>query len=131
MNPQVLILNEKHGDRYFLVKTEKDLHDIALKVVTQRFKDGYWYYYDDELPELPEISKEQIAQLKDGNVKRALQQAWDSYDYALRFCEDGKKEQLFLKNLLDKQDGVAAWKFLRHRRGHQYEGYQLEAFETV
>lgn len=48
MARQVLVLKEKHGDSYFDVPDMTALDDVALKILTERFTQGYWYDQDYE-----------------------------------------------------------------------------------
>jgi len=49
MAKQVLVLHEKHGDEYFDVPDSTAVDDVALKILTERFNQGYWYEEDYEL----------------------------------------------------------------------------------
>lgn len=48
MARQVLVLYEKHGNAYFDVPDSATLDDVALKILTERFNQGYWYDEDYE-----------------------------------------------------------------------------------
>lgn len=48
MARQVLVLREKHGDAYFDVPDSTALDDASLKILTERFNQGYWYDEDYE-----------------------------------------------------------------------------------
>jgi hypothetical protein len=41
--PSILVIKEKHGDRYFNVPDDKTLFAVALMIVTARLRDGWWY----------------------------------------------------------------------------------------
>lgn len=43
MNRRVLVLNEKHGNRYFYIGDETTLYDVAFRIVKQRLEEGHWY----------------------------------------------------------------------------------------
>jgi hypothetical protein len=49
MARQVLVLHGKHGNEYFDVPDSTALDDVALKILTERFNQGYWYDEDYEL----------------------------------------------------------------------------------
>jgi len=59
---RILVVDEKHGYRYFDAGTEEALHASALKLVTERVEDGYWY--DDEAQQIAE----RITKKQDGNA---------------------------------------------------------------
>jgi hypothetical protein len=69
---KILVLHEKHGDRYFLFgKTQEteaaELQAIALKVFTEREEEG-WY----EVEDIPKLEKRYYEAAKKGDAKAAL-----------------------------------------------------------
>lgn len=64
----ILILKEKHGERYFTYNTAEERHLIARFIVSERMEEGY---YEDEQ------NKSVLANLKkvllDGDGKAAFQ----------------------------------------------------------
>src|ERR1043166_6583517 len=46
---QVIVCHEKHGEWYYDATTPEKFAESALKILTNRWKDGYWYYDPDEL----------------------------------------------------------------------------------
>jgi len=52
---RILVVNEKHGDRYFDASTDAALHAAALKLVEERLEQGWygdWRQLDDTLENL-------------------------------------------------------------------------------
>lgn len=43
MSAQILVLTEKHGDRFFDASTPEKLDWSAAKVLKERAEEGYWY----------------------------------------------------------------------------------------
>jgi len=128
---KVLVLHEKHGDRYFMVPTIYDLWKAALKIVEERNKEGYWYSFDYEKPEEPVIPREQADLMKDCPIRRSIVKAWDDYEDALKDYEDSKKDEMQLKLLLKSKDGLRAMNFLANRRDYEYEGFEIIDCEKI
>ena len=129
----LLILKEKHGNRYFYVPTFEHLCKAALKVVLERNEQGYWYDFSEELDEdeKPEISKEDLEKMKDGPIKMVGLKEWEHYESKL----DHKPKLIKGKKLLDKviedNDLLSALQFLEDRRDYEYEGFEIESLETI
>jgi hypothetical protein len=60
--PKLLVFKEKHGERYFYIPDDKTLFAAALKVLTQRHGDGYWFYAPEK-PLALDFTAEQVAAL--------------------------------------------------------------------
>jgi len=128
--PCLLVLDEKHGDRYFLIPDRKTLEKVALFVVTERFKQGYWYNdprkYKPEplvmteaaLDSLPEAIRED-ARKKITDRKKALREWQREMD---RYEE--------IETAVSEHDGGRALAVLIDRQDHEYEGWRIEKFET-
>lgn len=74
----VLSFEEKRGTRHFVVLNSSELEAAALKVLSNRFKEGYWYSRPKGAPSRPSYTKEQIEDLK-GPAKVAATQEYVSY----------------------------------------------------
>lgn len=77
--PQILILKEKHGNSYYIVNSEKELHDICVNVLKDRLEKG-WYNAEDADEELGFESEEQIQNLPDGIIKEKALVIWRDYE---------------------------------------------------
>lgn len=74
---KVIVLKEKHGDRYLAAPNLDAFYRQCLAVVKSRHEEECWYEYEDPSDvEVPELTKEQVAAMKDGSIKRAAQEAW-------------------------------------------------------
>lgn len=84
--PKVLVLNEKHGDRYFHIESKKHLLDTALKILVERDNEGYWYDKDEEHFKM--IKK--ALETKDGELAwRVLQiRTREGYEYENAWLND-------------------------------------------
>ena len=129
---QVVVFEEKHGTRYFLVDG-RGPGAVFLKVFQSRDKDGYWYGHlkdlgkdaqpPAEIPPLPEEVK-------------------DDPDYAKTHAEKVKQHKREMEWFLDEQeqrawylkakggDARAARCFLELREDAQYEGFTIRRLEV-
>lgn len=141
--PGVIVLEEKHGTYYYDGSTIEKCRAVALSVLRQRDKEGYWYHHPDQLwpngasGEAP-FSEEKLAtiaelceQLGDDSSLRDAKRKNNSwarerreYTDALSWWED--KEQALAEN-----DGNAAWTLLMERADYQYESFRKERFQSV
>lgn len=126
---KILVFKEKYGDRYFDASTPEKELDAYLKIAKQRIKDGYWYDIDCVVPEEPEISKEQIAKMKDSGLKTAAIQEWENYEYNLRYLKECEETEKLIK-LVKKGDKQAAKTLIWSRRDGEYEGFEIEETEN-
>ncbi len=121
---KVIVLHEKHGDRYFMVPTLKDLEKVSLKIVSERYLEGCWYY-GDEKPEEPEISLKQATTMKEGALKNMVTDSWKSYKTNLKYYEESLISEQLLKDAIKDSDGGKALQFLNNRKYNEYEGFEI------
>lgn len=130
--PSVLVLKEKHGDRHFNVADDAALHRVALKILTERFEQGYWYYKpeDKDKPEAPDFTMEQVATLPESLRAKADKKLREYTDACRRYdaeVEDYNDIETAVKN----KDGKLAWEALQAHRDGEYEGFNIERLESV
>lgn len=128
--PALLIERGKHGDSYFLINSPEDLEQRALKILTDRHEEGYWY----EKPAPPDssdnLSKEEIEKLSPKLQKEAirLQQRYlaehNEYLDILAEYED------IVKAIKDS-DGRLAWYILDQRSDGEYESVELSTLGVL
>jgi len=128
--PHVLVFKEKHGDRYFHVPDDAALFAAALSVLTERKKEGYWYYKPEKKPEPPDVTEEQVATLpKSVQVNATVKIR--AYKDALRRYEEEVEDFEEIERAVREKDGRAAWQILSDHGDGEYEGYDLERYEKV
>ncbi len=129
--PSVLVLKEKHGEQYFLVQSDQDLHRIALTIVKGRLKDR-WYYdpSEEDLPKKPELTEDEVAAMKPSGIKKMAEGQIGVYKAAMRHREIACEDYAGMVKALQAEDGRGAWNFLRNRRDHEYEGFSIERLCT-
>ena len=59
---RILVLEEKHGNRYFDASTDKLLAQASLIVLKERYEEGGWYFKPSE-PSKPDFTEEQASEL--------------------------------------------------------------------
>jgi len=148
--PAILKFTEKHSDRLFLINSAEDFQKACLKIALERVKDGYWYPSSDELKKERDRAVNSVsiegAELYESLTKEELE--------ALPEAIRTKAEELLLKlkrkraaverhyaqeletaelaeSLLKKPDPQIAADLIADRRDYQYEGYELENFESL
>jgi hypothetical protein len=122
----VLVVREKHGDRYFYIQDTTDLHNAALRLVTERLNDG-WYGLEDGPKELDytEADLPKMPLSVRANAAIALKRHAAACDTYLRAVgEHGK-----IVKAVGDRDGAAAWGILESRKYNEYEVLNLESFE--
>jgi hypothetical protein len=127
--PCLLVLNEKHGRIYFHIPDEKTLHKVALDILMERVKAGYWYPDPvDSAPESPGLTKEQVDALPEGSIKSDAQKAMTRYQGHLRQHQREFKDFAELQSAITNMDGKAAWRALRQYGDGEYAGVSLERY---
>lgn len=125
---QVLVVHEKHGDRYFYIQDTADLQNAALRLVTERLNDGLYGYVLEEGPKELDYTEADLQKMP-VSVRASAAVALKRHaaackDYLVAVGEHGK----IVKAIADK-DGAAAWGILESRQYDEYEGLSLESFE--
>ena len=75
---KLLILKEKHGDRYFSYTTQAELHLIARFVVAEHNEEGY---YDDEERVKVLANLNRVTLHDDGEAALRVLEARCTYEY--------------------------------------------------
>ena len=127
-----LSLETKHFTYHYFVPTYEKFLKTCVEIVKNN-NENKCYYFEDEKgieKEKPELSREQIEKLKDGQIKRAALDEWKSYEYNLSsFKEDLKQKKLLNKAL--KGDGIAACELLDLRKNYEYEKIECVRMQEV
>lgn len=125
--PRLLVFREKHGNLYFYVDNDDKLFASALKVLTERFKDGYWYYKPEleEKPEVPDFNEERVAAMPQSLQPDAYRKLREYNDACLEYDAEAMEYDQIVK-AVETKDGRLAYKVLRDRKHAEYEGFSLE-----
>ena len=131
--PRILILNEKHGDSYFIVNSEKELHEICVQILKQRLIHGFYTVYM-AINRSGFNSLEEIEKLPDGDVKQFAKEMWERYCNNLKlqkedeyFVNEVQEAIIYCFNPYDKfWMRNQAYELLVQRENHEYEGIKLE-----
>lgn len=127
--PKLLVAHEKHGDRYFLLTSEKDLFKVALKLVKERVEQGY--FYKQEEPEKPTTEQGWIDSHPSIAVRQAARREWLRYKEKLSYANDMNEAHLLSSAAIATGNGEMAVEALKLHRDYEYEGYTVEPFERV
>lgn len=125
----VLVLKEKHADRYFVVDDDEQLFAAAVLVLRGRLKAGHFYYDPGGPPQGPDFSQEDADKLPASLREAALSQ-FRRHEEKLRVYAHDKQEWDDINLVCSTADGRAAWRILRARSDHEYEYVQVEPAVT-
>jgi hypothetical protein len=134
---QIIIAREKHGDYYLDASTPEQWARSALKLLTDRWKEGY-YYHEPKEPKEPEglLPREEIEALPEP-YKREAGLLFNRHIRNRRSYKEEKRLYDEIKYIVETQDtGMItyrngrveprAWRILDDRGDHEYEGVELE-----
>jgi len=76
--PQVLVLKEKHDDRYYHITSEAMLHETARAIVKNRILEG-WYF--DDAYESGKTDAVKASAIPSGAWKFLLTRSRKAYEY--------------------------------------------------
>ena len=129
-SPCVVVFREKHGERYFHCVDDESLFRIALKVLTERFKDGYWYAEPGDEPKLLDFTAEQIEAMP-VSLRDDARAKLREHEHAIsRYRRDLKTFEA-IKKAVEGKDARAAWDAIRDRRNAEYESFTIEHLEEA
>lgn len=124
---KVVVFHDAHEERYFLVRESEDYAKIALSIIQERSKDG-WYGYNvkdsqEEVPVIPKVTIDQAATMDD-EVQKTVAEMWKRYHRDV-WQKKIMDELMELLSKALKGDALAAVKFLCVRRKYEYEAYEV------
>lgn len=125
----LFLVKEKHDERYFLCLTVEDLYRAAVKIVTERHKDGMYVVEPEE--NVMGMTEEEVAALPEGSVKiEAVRQL----AHVKRQKQDevtAKHQWEWARHVAATKDGGVAMLLLRARNQYEYERWDILAFDEV
>lgn len=128
--PMLLVFKEKHGERYFYIPDDAALFGACLKVVTERLEQDWYPEPDGVVPKAPDFTREQIATLPESMRAEATAKL-RAYDRDVEAFNEELADFAKIKKAVDEKNGRLAWGIIRDRARAEYEGYDLERFETI
>jgi len=122
---QILVVHEKHGDRYFNTNTDEALEAAALEILRERNEMGY-YDVPDEL-EPPGMTRQDIDGMGASPIRDNAIRFLDSYDRLHAEWDNARRFYHEVQDALSKDDGAEAWKLLRlaAKSRDEYHGVKL------
>jgi hypothetical protein len=149
--PKLLVQKSKHYTSHYLIKSEKDKHKVALKIIKSWQEMGY-LYLDKTTPKtfsefcLKEtgLTEAELSELKSdpklSKVKvslRGYSSAVSVVDEIKRLTEDYKRQVQEndvvkkAKEAVKTKDGSLAWKVIQYYRDAEYMGTEEINFEEM
>lgn len=127
--PGVLVAKEKHSTRYMKALDRETLLASALKLLKERFKEGYWYYEPEKPTKKPSVPLEQAQALPNGALKNMALQEHEDVKHALAQYAYDLEVHESIKKAVKSNDGEAALEILLSRSDYEYEHIDLENLE--
>lgn len=128
--PSVLVERQKHGNRYYFLYVIEDLEEWALKILTERHEEGYWY----EKPEPPDssnnLSTEEIQKLPP-KLQAEATKLNQRYILENNAYIDELSEYNDIVEAIKTKNGKAAWVILNNRSGGEYENIDIYPIEML
>jgi hypothetical protein len=127
----IVIFKEKHEDRYFAIPDIDTFCKVALKIVTERFKDCWYGDESDYDIDEPGMSREQVEAMPAGKIKEdALKRVVD-YEAALKGKAKYIIEYKTAKRVVKEKDAPGALMFLLNRgKSGEYEDWDIRGLES-
>jgi hypothetical protein len=127
----IVIFKEKHSDRYFAIPDIDTFCKVALKIVTERFKEGWYGDESDYSIDEPGLSREQVEALPEGKIKHDAMKRIADYEAELkgkaRYLVDYKTS----KRVVKEKDAPGALMFLLQRgKSGEYESWDIQGLES-
>jgi hypothetical protein len=126
---QVVILREKYGDRYFVAKTKEQLHKTALKILTERWHNGRWYFEPEKVEAL-DFTEADIPKIPE-SMRAEAEKALKQNQALLRHYADAVDKYEAIRKAVEENDGKAALRILESRSKYEYEEIMIEVCEEV
>ncbi len=120
----VLVLREKHGERYYVVDNDQELFKVALNIVRGRLKEGHWYHPPGDPPVPPDYAEEDILKMPKSLQAEARKKVQD-YKSRSRSWDDANEDWLQVNEVCSSGDGRKAMQLLESRGDWEYEGFSL------
>lgn len=140
--PTIIIFEEKHGSRYFIAHNNKEVGQIALKVIADRLEEGYWYDDDEDcrIARQEEWNAYRTAtekltpkEIKDLGIKKPEYKEPPSLNNIAKdfYRQIEWQAETLAKKIVADKDGEAAYKFLYYRSDGEYERMLVESPEAI
>lgn len=138
--PLLIHVKDKYAEWYHLIKKPQDAYKVSLKLLTQRFKEGYWYHEPEVANTFEEFFQNQYGiSLTESYILEKLKPNALGYSdpkvilpntkrYYNSLLEE-KDEYIRIKNAVENKDGKAAYFILLKRSPLQYEHFEILEFE--
>lgn len=126
---RILIFEEKHGDRFFLVSSVEEFHLACKKIFDQRVDQG-WYNWitEEEEPTMPDFAEETIPSLPE-SMRTEAKNTWTRYKNQLASYKDNQ-HLLKIMEIAKGGDAAACCEVLKELKGNEYEKFRFEDPES-
>lgn len=126
--PALMVLEEKHGDTHFLIRSEAEVYAHALAILKARYKAKNYYF--EPKPKPIDLTEENIKALPE-SLRQDAQKKLQIHNDAVWRYEADKQISEELQKALKDEDGKLAWETLLLFVDSEYENIRLEPFDEV
>ncbi len=127
--PCVMVAAEKHDERHFYITGLEDLERVALKLITERVKNGWIGAYRNAVK--PPVPKDVVLEWPKSEMRQMGLDQWDLYERRVKEDDTRRRQVDLAKQAIDEQNGTLALIVLTERCDHEYEHWSLTPFEKV
>jgi hypothetical protein len=126
----LLVVKEKHGDRYFAVPTLEALYRVALSLIQERFESDY-FYEPEEFEPSEDFPKEELTKIKKSPYGEEFLKNYQTNAQRKEDHDAEAKDYVQIETAIKDKDGRLAWYIVINRKFCEYEGYELICTEDA
>jgi hypothetical protein len=127
----IVIFKEKHSNRYFHIPDIDTFCKVALKIVSERFKESWYGDESDYQIDEPGLSREQVEALPEGKIRHDAMKRIADYEAEMKGKARYIIEYKTSKRVVKDKDGAGALMFLLNRgKDGEYEGWDIQGLES-
>lgn len=121
----ILILHEKHGDKFYSIPTLEALYAAALATLSERLEEGW--FYEPEQPEIKnEFTPEEIEKIKKSSYGETFVKQYDEHHAGLKQYKEDLEDWNTINQAIKTEDGRTAWQVMRWHKSYEYEDWNVE-----
>jgi len=127
----IMVVHEKHGDRYFLANTIAEAGCACRKLLRERL--GLWWENEPQKIEdirKPQMSKEDAEKLLSGALLKAALGEWEEYENLVRYTQRQNEFISEVEEALAAESDYAVC-IIMSRASYEYEGVSFKQCESI
>ena len=136
---RIIVVREKHGDRYFKADTLEAACQAALHLLRERYGPGGDYgHVDDFIAEFeedqitkPDIEKDQISSIQSETLRKQAEEMWETYERRKSQNDEYLRMMKHVQKARVENDQIRALYAFWLLRDGEYEGWDFEYLEKI